>query len=204
MGVQLAHLASNVGGYSLAGFFDDTRSPGDIVAGSKVLGGLGDIGGRFSHGDFDCMVVGIGYKHRALRQSIHAQHAGTIPFATMVHPSAIVDPSCRIGEGAVIYAGCVLDMGAVIGANALLNAGCVVAHHSQVGVGCFLSPAVCIAGFVVVEPGCVLGIGTIIIDNVRVTSGCQTGAGAVVTRDLERPGLYLGIPARFAKEIPES
>jgi acetyltransferase-like isoleucine patch superfamily enzyme len=53
-----------------------------------------------------------------------------------------------------------------------------------------------------VEPGCVLGIGTVVIDNLRIASGCRTGAGAVVTCDLEKRGLYLGIPARFAKEVP--
>lgn len=202
LGLQLANLASSTGDYSLSGFFDDTRNRGDIIANAEVLGGLADIRSSFAQGDFDCLVVAIGYRHLTRRQAIHTEHAGSIPFATLIHPSAIVDPSCRIDEGAVIYPGCVLDMGAAIGANTLLNAGCVVAHHSQIGSGCFLSPVVSIAGFVSVEPGCVLGIGTVVIDNLRIASYCRTGAGAVVTCNLEKPGLYLGVPARFAKEIP--
>ena len=204
LGLQLANLAAATGGHVLAGFFDDTRVAGEAVAGASVLGGLDDIPARFAAGDFDCLAVAIGYKHGALRQAVYARHAGVIPFATLVHPSAIIDPGCRIGEGAVIYPGCVLDMEAEVGANALLNAGCVIAHHSVIGSGCFLSPAVSVAGFVVVEPGCVLGIGTVVIDNLRIASGCRTGAGAVVTSSLDRRGLYLGIPARFAKDIPES
>jgi sugar O-acyltransferase (sialic acid O-acetyltransferase NeuD family) len=202
LGLQLANLAHSTGDYSLSGFFDDTRTRDDVIAGAPVLGRLADIGPMFARDCFDCLVVAIGYKHLALRHEIHAEHAGSIPFATLIHPSAIVDPSCHIGEGAVIYPGCVLDMDAVIGANTLLNAGCVIAHHSQIGSSCFLSPTVGIAGFVVVEPGCVLGIGTVVIDNLRIASGCRTGAGAVVTCDLEKRGLYLGVPARFVKEVP--
>lgn len=202
LGLQLANLAAATGGFTLAGFFDDTRTPGEAVAGATVLGPTGRIDAAFGDGVFDCLVIAIGYKHLAFRQSMYERFSGHIPFATLVHPSAVIDPGCRLGPGAVIYPGCVLDMDAEVGANALLNAGCVIAHHSRVGEGCFLSPAVSVAGFVTIEPACVLGIGTVVIDNVRIASGVRTGAGAVVTRDLDQPGLYLGIPARFAKGIP--
>lgn len=202
LGLQLANLARATGEYALAGFFDDTRSPGEMAAGAPVLGSVADIDAVFDEGTFSDLVVGVGYKHLAFRQALFGRFSARIPFATLVHPSAIIDASCRLGPGTAIYPGCVLDMDAEVGANALLNAGCVIAHHSKVGAGCFLSPAVSVAGFVSIEPGCVLGIGTVVIDNVRIASGVRTGAGAVVTRDLEQPGLYLGIPARFAKGIP--
>ena len=199
LGLQLANLAAATGRFATVGFFDDVRQAGDDVAGAPVLGGIDRIDALFDEGAFDLLVVAIGYKHLGFRQSLFERFGGRVPFATLVHPSAVVDPGCRIGPGAVIYPGCVLDMDAEVGANALLNAGCVIAHHSRVGDGCFLSPAVSVAGFVTIESGCVLGIGTVVIDNVRIASGVRTGAGAVVTRDLDQPGLYLGIPARFAK-----
>lgn len=200
LGVQLAHLAEATGQYTLAGFFDDTRMPGGTVSGATILGNVDAIADLHAQGSFDCLVVAIGYKHLRARKAIYERFAGTIAFATLVHPSAIVDPTCTLGEGAVIYTGCVLDMDAKIGANTLLNAGCVIAHHSEIGDSCFLSPAVGIAGFVTVAPGCVLGIGTVVIDNIHIASGTRTGAGAVVTRSIKQPGLYLGIPARFSKE----
>jgi sugar O-acyltransferase (sialic acid O-acetyltransferase NeuD family) len=201
LGIQLAHLGRTAG-FEISGYFDDTREHGERIGGAIVLGGLADIAGAFARSLFDALVVGIGYRHLALRRELYLTHAGRIPFATLIHPSATIDPGCIIEEGAVIYPGCILDMDARIGANVLLNAGCVIAHHSEIGTGCFLSPAVSIAGFVVVEQGCVLGIGTIVIDNIRISAGCRTGAGAVVTQDLQQRGLYLGIPARFAKALP--
>jgi sugar O-acyltransferase (sialic acid O-acetyltransferase NeuD family) len=204
LGLQLAHLAGMTGQYSLAGFFDDTRDAGDLVAGSVVRGGVSAIPDRYAQGEFDSLVIAIGYRHLRARQAMYERFAGQVPFARLVHPRALIDPTSTIGEGAVIFTGCVLDMGATIGANVLLNAGCVIGHHSEIASGCFLSPAVSIAGFVTVEPGCVLGIGTIVIDNIRITGGTRTGAGAVVTRSIGQPGLYLGIPARFAKDTPDA
>ncbi len=200
LGVQLAHLAHVTGRFTVAGFFDDSRTAGDVLADTTVLGSVDDVDVLYQQHRFDCMVIAVGYKHLKVRQALHQRFAGRIPFATLVHPSAIIDPSCTLGEGAVIYTGCVLDMGARIGANTLLNAGCVVAHHSEVADGCFLSPAVSIAGFVKVGPACVLGIGTIVIDNITISGGTRTGAGAVVVQSIEKPGLYVGVPARFAKE----
>lgn len=200
LGLQLAHLASMTGQYTLAGFFDDTRNAGDVAAGAIVMGGVESIARLYAQDQFDCLVIAIGYKHLRARQAIYEQFAGKIPFANLIHPHAIIDPTCTLGEGTVVYTGCVLDMEAKIGANTLLNAGCVISHHSEVASGCFLSPAVSIAGFVTVEPGCVLGIGTIVIDNIRIAAGTRTGAGAVVTRSIDQPGLYLGVPARLAKD----
>ena len=199
LGVQLAHLARTTGQYVPVAFFDDMQPAGAQIDGITVYGAVDALAMGHAAGDFDCVVIGIGYRHLALRQALYRRFAGQMPFATLVHPSAIVDPTCRLGEGAVVYSGCVLDLGASVGANALLNAGCIVAHHSHVGAHSFLSPAVSVAGFVDIEPGCVLGIGTVVIDNVRIASGARTGAGAVVTSNLEQPGLYLGVPARFAK-----
>lgn len=201
LGVQLANLALVTGQFQLVGFFDDTRVTNELVADRPVLGTIGEIEEFHSLGRFDCLVVAIGYKHLRARQAIYKSFAGRIPFATLIHPSAVIDPSCTIGEGTVVYPGCVLDMAVIIGENVLLNAGCVIAHHSAVETGCFFSPAVSVAGFVTIEKGCVLGIGTIVIDNIRVTSGVRTGAGAVVTRDLATRGLYLGIPAHLAKNV---
>jgi acetyltransferase-like isoleucine patch superfamily enzyme len=36
---------------------------------------------------------------------------------------------------------------------------------------------------------------------VRIVDNVVIGAGAVVTRDLDRPGVYVGNPARFARSL---
>lgn len=201
LGLQLARLAATTGTYRLVGFFDDTRELNTKVGGAPILGGIDNVVAAHSAGEFDVLLIGIGYRHLAFRHQLYERFVSHIPFATVIHPSAIVDPSCEIGTGSVIYAGCVLDMGVVIGANVLLNVGCVIAHDSRVEDSCFFSPSVNLAGFVRVEASSTLGIGTIVIDNVVIASGVRTGAGAVVINSINQPGLYLGVPARFKRSL---
>ena len=201
LGVQLAHLARKTGHYEPVAFYDDARAPGTLVAGIAVAGGLDAIETVNEPRSFDALIIAIGYRHLAFRRQVFERLHGRFRFATLVDPSAIVDPTCVIGEGAVIYPGCVLDMNVTVGDNALLNVGCVIAHDSSVGAGCFLSPAVKLAGFVRIAPSVALGIGTTVIDNVSIATGVRTGAGAVVTDNLDDPGLYVGIPARWKKAV---
>ena len=201
LGVQLAHLARRTGRYEPVAFYDDTRPPGTIVAGVPVAGGLDAIEASANSPVFDAVIIAIGYRYMALRQQLFERLRGRFRFATLIDPSAIVDATCVIGEGAAIYPGCVLDMNAAVGGNALLNVGCVVAHDSSIGEGCFLSPAVKLAGFVRIGPSVSLGIGTTVIDNVRIATGVRTGAGAVVIDNLDVPGLYVGVPARWKKAV---
>lgn len=199
LGLQLAHLARKTGTHDPVVFFDDSCKTGSVIAGIPVHGSLAVLEETSFVPPFDELVIAIGYRHLAFRQQLFERLRARFRFATLVDPHAMLDPTCIIGEGAVIYAGCVLDMNAEIGCNALLNVGCVIAHDSKVGAGCFLSPAVNLAGFVQLEPSVTLGIGTTVIDNVGIASGVRTGAGAVVIDDLQVPGLYVGVPARLKK-----
>jgi sugar O-acyltransferase (sialic acid O-acetyltransferase NeuD family) len=199
LGVQLAHHASAHSDIRVIAFFDDFKTTGTLVSGLPVLGGIGDVLDHYSRGVFDELLIAIGYKHLSLRKELYERFYEKIPFATLIHPQAWIDPTSVIEPGAVVYPGCIVDMYSTVGANTVLNVGCVIAHHSVIGASCFLSPAVKIAGFVRVATASVLGIGTIVIDNISISASVRTGAGAVVIDDITEPGLYVGIPAKLKK-----
>lgn len=199
LGQQIAYHAREDGHYEPAGFFDDFETPGAWKHGLPVWGGVDDIGATFEHGEFDCLMIGIGYKYMDFRQKLYERFKKVIPFGKVIHTSSYVDKSATVGPGVFIYPGCVLDMGVEIKDNALLNVGCTIAHHSSVGEGSFLSPGVKVAGFTEISGGVILGIGTIVIDNIKIAPGVRTAGGAVVIDHLERPGLYAGVPAQFKK-----
>lgn len=190
LGKQIAYHAPK-NGYKVVGFFDDYSN--------EVLGKIKEVKSVFERGDFDELMIGIGYKHMDIRARLFDELVEVIPFATVVHPSAYIDSSCEIGAGTFIYPGCVLDMNVTIGQNVSLNAGCVIAHDSIVENHSMLSPGVVVSGFVTIEEKANLGTGTQVIDNIRVSTGVRTGAGAVVTNMLEKPGLYVGVPAVYKK-----
>jgi sugar O-acyltransferase (sialic acid O-acetyltransferase NeuD family) len=199
LGQQIAHHAEATSQFSIAGYFDDFQAVATVVGAHPVLGKLDAIEDAHRRGMFDQLLLGIGYKHLALRHAIYQRLHDRVPFARLVHPAAWVDPSAIVEPGVIIYPGCVIDQCTRIGANTLLNLGCVLAHHGQIGRSCFFGPGVRLAGFVNVGERCLLGIGSVVIDNVTLAADVRTGGGAVVTGNLGQAGLYVGVPARLIK-----
>lgn len=80
-----------------------------------------------------------------------------------IHPTAVVSPRARIGEGARIGANVIVSDDVEIGANTVIMGGCYLGHRSQIGTDCFLYPN-CIlredtilGDRVILHPGVVLG-----------------------------------------------
>jgi sugar O-acyltransferase (sialic acid O-acetyltransferase NeuD family) len=199
LGAQIAHHAVNNKTYQVVGFFDDYAEKGSTKHGYPVLGVLDDVEASFLAGNFDCLMIGIGYKHLVKKGEIYNRFKDIIPFGSVIDSSCVVDPTAQIGEGSILYPGCIIDKHARILPNSLLNLGCIISHDSEIGSHSFLSPACKIAGFVKVGSCVNLGIGTIVIDNLHIADYVRTGGGAVVTKNLDQPGLYVGVPAVFKK-----
>jgi sugar O-acyltransferase (sialic acid O-acetyltransferase NeuD family) len=189
-------------GWAVAGFFDDFAPPGTATANGPVLGRVGEAPIQHAAGNFDALLMGIGYKHLAMRQQLFDALATQVPFATFIHPAAYVDNSAAIAPGCFVSPGCVLDLNVRLGPNTFLYPGCVLAHDTAVVGHAFLAPAVRLAGHVVVGERCFLGIGTTVIDGLRLGSDIRTGGGATVVANLTEPGAYIGTPARKMPSRP--
>jgi sugar O-acyltransferase (sialic acid O-acetyltransferase NeuD family) len=199
LGQLIAHHASLLPDIEVVGYYDDIKKEGEHIGGLQVLGKINKLRSDFSKGVFDALMVGIGYKHMAFRASVYNEFSKEIPFAKVIHPSASIDPSVKIGNGCFILPGCVLDRNVELEDNVLLNTGVVIAHDSHVGSHSFVSPAVKIAGFTKIGSGCVLGIGSVIIDNLTLTDHVITGAGSLVLKSLSIPGVYYGSPVKWQR-----
>ena len=80
-----------------------------------------------------------------------------------IHPSAVVAPDAKIGEGVCVGANAVIESGAEIGPGTVIGAGCYIGHQVKIGAKCLLYPNVtvmyrCVIGnLVVMHPGVVIG-----------------------------------------------
>lgn len=201
LGQLIAHHAIHDKHYDVIGFFDDFETTGELKEGISVIGKVTDVVTLFEQGTFDCIMIGIGYKHITIRKSIYESLRGKVPFGTIIHSSSYVDSSSSIGEGVFILPGCTVDKHVELGGNVLLNTGTVVAHDTKIDAHCFLSPAVSVAGKVHIKECCVIGINSTVIDNRVIEPNIQIGGGAVVIEDLSISGLYVGVPAVLKKKF---
>jgi len=85
----------------------------------------------------------------------HATPAG-------IHPSAVVDPTARIGQGVSIGALTVIEAGASIGDGAVLGPHCVVGANAHIGANTRLHAHVTLAFDCVVGERCIIHSGVVI------------------------------------------
>jgi sugar O-acyltransferase (sialic acid O-acetyltransferase NeuD family) len=195
--MQLITLALHTNEYEIIGCFDDFNLIGNDLGGYKILGNLNSIEDWYNSKKIEFLVIGIGYNRIDYRKKIYQRFNNKIPFANLIHKSAIIDPNAKLGKGVVVMAGCVLDIYCSIEDNVLLNIGTKIAHHSIVKAHSFLAPNVSIAGFTIVGESCILGISTTIIDNLSICNNVRTGASTTVIKNIVKSGLYIGTPSHL-------
>ncbi|MCY1647015.1 acetyltransferase [Caulobacter sp. SL161] len=114
-----------------------------------------------------------------------------------IHPSAVVSPSARLGEGVAVMAGVAINADSWIDDLAIINTGAVVDHDCRLGASCHLGPASALAGGVSVGERAFLGVGARAIPGVSIGADTIVGAGGVVVRDLPDSVLAIGVPAKI-------
>ena len=124
-----------------------------------------------------------------------------IEFATAIHPSAVVSPSAKIGEGTVVMAGAVINADAVIGKHCIINTGATVDHDCMIGDYCHIAPGVNISGATHIDEGTWVGVGSCVIQCLHIGSNCMIGAGSVVVKDIPDNVIAYGNPCKVVRKI---
>lgn len=116
---------------------------------------------------------------------------------TLIHPNATVAKDVEIGLGTVIMAGAVINPGAKIGEGCIINTSSSVDHDCVVSDFVHISVNAHLCGTVQIGESTWIGAGATISNNVNICGNCVIGAGAVVVKDIDRPGTYIGVPAKY-------
>ena len=158
---------------------------GDDDAGLRLVGGVS-------------FVLGVGAVGVSpLRAMIAARYdQGEALWGCVVHKSAWVSPSARLGRGVVVLAGATVNSGARVGDHCVVNTCAIVEHDVQLGAFVQVAPGACLGGGAAVAAGSYLGLGCCVRDRVRIGSGALVGMGAVVTRSVAANEVVLGVPAK--------
>ncbi len=164
---------------------DDGMAAGSIVLGVPVLGGAEHLETLRSRGLSLAVnaVGGIGNVEARLKVFNQLEAAGfTCP--TVIHPSAVVEPSAILQDGVQVLALAYVSSSAHIGFGSLLNAGVVVSHDCILGRVVNLSPGALLAGGVQLGDHVQVGMGATINLNLKVGPGSRIGNGATVKADV--------------------
>lgn len=122
-------------------------------------------------------------------------------FGTAVHPSAIVSPTSRIGEGSVVMQGAIVQAEANIGRHCIINTGASVDHECKIDDYVHISPHATLCGNVSVGEGSWVGAGSTIVQGVTIGKWSVIGAGTIVARNVPDGVLVVGDRMQRIRDI---
>ena len=117
------------------------------------------------------LIIAVG--DNAKRRQIALENEGARPqilYGVLIHRSAVISPSAKIGTGTVIMAGAVVQAGARIGKHCIINTCASVDHDCIVGDYAHIAPGAHLCGHVEVGEGALVGVGVGIAPMCKVPS----------------------------------
>lgn len=180
-------------GYAEILFLDDSAEVRNC-GGWPVAGGSADAA-RYVAYEF---IVGVG--NAKARQRLQERLEGQkLRIATLIHPAAVVAEGVPIRPGTVVMAGSVINPGAAIGKGCIINTCSSVDHDCAISDYVHVSVGAHIAGTVRIGPRTWIGAGATVSNELSICGDCVIGAGAVVVKDIQKAGIYIGVPAKERK-----
>ena len=131
-----------------------------------------------------------------------AERCAGFAFASVVAPTAIIDPTAVLGEGAAICDFVMINSLARIGRHFQANYYSHVSHDCRIGDFVTFSPRTSCLGTVLIGDGVFVGAGAVIRNGsagrpLTIGEGAVIGMGAVVVADVPAGATLIGNPARI-------
>jgi sugar O-acyltransferase (sialic acid O-acetyltransferase NeuD family) len=118
-------------------------------------------------------------------------------YFTWIHPTALIlGNDIEIGEGSFIGANSILTTNIKIGKHAILNRANHIGHDCLIGDYFSAMPGSIVSGNVIIEDGVYLGTNASVKEKLSICSSTTIGLNAAVVKNIEEPGIYVGVPAR--------
>ncbi|MBR6533776.1 MAG: acetyltransferase [Clostridia bacterium] len=177
--------------YNIIGFLDDNCDIQKLLNFDR-LGKIEDAPLFSNKAQF---IIAIG--NNAVRKEIAQKY--NLSFATLIHPTAVIGSQVEIHKGTVVMPLAVINSSSKIGEHCIINSASVIEHDNTINNFTHISPNATLCGTVKIGKNCHIGANATVINNTNICDDCVIGAGAVVTKNIEKSGTYIGIPAKVIK-----
>lgn len=189
-GRVVAEAAAETGVCDVA-FLDDRFPDVASCQGFPVLGSLASQAGLLVPGDRVCLAVGNNRKRAEI-----AEVYEDLPYASVIHPRAVISRTVCLGRGTAILASAVVNANANIGSHVILNTACIIEHDCVISDAAHVSPGAILAGGVFVGARSWIGAGAVVRQGITIGCDVIIGAGAVVVSDIADRTTVVGVPAK--------
>lgn len=181
--------AGEAAGFAIAGFIDDTATPGQVVGWWYVLEPqTAELAGS-------SLIVGIG--DNATRRDLLDELArDNQQLTSVIHPSAWVSLSASVDTGVFVGPQAVVHSEAALARGVIVNSAATVEHHNRIEAAAHIAPGAVLGGRCHVSEGALIGIGARVLPGRTIGAGATVAAGAVVTENVADGETVTGVPAK--------
>jgi sugar O-acyltransferase (sialic acid O-acetyltransferase NeuD family) len=121
-------------------------------------------------------------------------------YFTHIHPSVqILGDDVEINEGSIICAGTIITTNVKIGKHAHLNLQTTIGHDCEIGDYFTTAPGAKISGNCKIYDCVYVGTNASIKEKISIHSLTTIGSNATVVKNIEEPGIYVGVPSKKIK-----
>lgn len=193
-------LLKKMNKFIIIGYTDKFNKGG--LLGIEYLGNDEELARYFKEGVTN-IAIGIGQiKSSVLRREIvnYAKKIG-FNFPSIISTTAIINEDVEIGYGTVIMDGVIINSGTRLGDFSIINTNSSIDHDCILGNYVHIAPGVTLSGEVKIGDNVLIGTGANSIQSISINDDCIIAAGSSVQTNIERKGIYRGIPAKFVSEL---
>lgn len=199
----LADVIASHDGSVLALFDNDVSRP-SCLPGVPIYHGEAGLeqwlGSRPPGEIFAAVAIGGARGEDRRRIALHLLERG-FSLPVLLHPTAAVSPSAKIGRGSQVLARAVLAADALLGEACIVNNSASVDHECAIGHGVHVAPGATLCGCVEVGDHAMIGAGAVVLPRIAIGRHAVVGAGAVVTKNVPEFHIVAGNPARTIRRI---
>ncbi len=176
--------------YTFKGFLD--KDPDSFKGHHLTLPVLGDEG-TYAIQENDRFVLAIGEGNVKKSIVLELKQKGA-QFLTLVHPTAIVAGTAKLGEGVVICPFAVVCDGVVLDDFVMMNLYASCGHDARVGKYSILCPYTAVNGDVVIGEQVYLGSHSTVARYKKVGQKAKVSANSTVMQDVPEHGFVYVVP----------
>ena len=173
--------------FNVVGVVDSLLGAGSMVLEIPVLGGDTDqnLEKLYERG-VRLAINGVGLVSNHMSRGKLSDKLRKIGFylPNLIHSSAMVEPSSKLGEGNQIMAGAIFGSGACMGSDGIINSGAIVSHDCILGDNVHVAPGAVLGGHVSVGTNSLIGMGVTIYAGAKVGKNVTIANGLHVFKDI--------------------
>lgn len=148
----------------------------------------------------DRLILAIG-NMQARRRTVESLLERGAQFVNLIHPTAIVADSAKLGTGVILYPFTVVSNEATLADFVKLNYYASAGHNVELGKYCLLAPYATVNGYSTLEDDVYLSTHSTVAPVVKVGTGSKVSANSAVMKDVPPNSFVYGVPGRCMPQV---